>query len=495
MTIRQYISSTVAVVALAMTTSCDSYLDVEPKGRTQLESTEDYLGLIEEYSPTYDHAYSQNICNEASWYKTEELKNYTYPLRSAGFLWDDSYDRAAITVNDNLYNSCYNRITNYNVIVSNIDKAKGPEEEKVLAMAQAKIMRAYNYFFLINTYAKPYDPATADQTNGVIVREKMFESIEEKGVQQSVSYTYRFIQQDIDDAVEDLPHIALNSFRPDKTFGYAFKAKVHLFKREIDECIAACLAALEEAPAGKHELWDMNVEYNRYAPQLIMAYRTDRAIDSPEYMGVNDAIENIWKNGVQKNYDSSENLLYQFGSTYTDPFPMYLTSAVIDLFDHEADLRELYCIRYRRLHETAPEGDREFASMGIRWNPSGMRMSEIYLMLAECYARKGSADDIAKAMNYLDILRSHRNITARYKRLTTTDKDEALRFVREERKRELFLTYNGFFDLRRFCTEFNETQTKVFDGQTYTLAPNSTLLTFPFPLKAMQTSDLKQNSK
>ena len=65
MTIRQYISSTVAVVALAMTTSCDSYLDVEPKGRTQLESTEDYLGLIEEYSPTYDHAYSQNICNEA----------------------------------------------------------------------------------------------------------------------------------------------------------------------------------------------------------------------------------------------------------------------------------------------------------------------------------------------------------------------------------------------------------------------------------------------
>lgn len=474
--------------------SCDSYLDIEPKGRAMLETTDDYLGLLEEVSPNYDHANSLNICNEASWYKVEELKNYTSPLRSAGFLWDESYDRAAVSIDNALYNSCYNRITNYNVIVSHIHTATGPEEDKALAMAQAKIMRAYNYFFLVNTYAAPYDPATADNTNGIIVRERMFESIEEKGVQQSVGYTYRFIQQDIDDAINDLPHTALNAFRPDKTFGLAFKAKVHLYKREFDECIQACLDALAEAPAGNHSLWNMNDEYNRYAPQLLMGYGTDRAIDLPQYMGINDMIENIWKNAVQKGYDSSENLLYQFGTTYNDPFPMYLTSAVIDLFE-ENDLRKLYCIRYRRSHETAPKGDREFASMGIRWNPSGMRMSEIYLMLAECYARKGTATDIATAMGYLDTLRSHRNITGKYTRLMTSDPAEALRFVREERKRELFFTYNGFFDMRRFCAEFNETLTKEFEGETYTLSPNSHLLTFPFPLKAMQTSDLIQNSK
>ncbi len=299
MNIRTNISAILAG-SLMLLSSCDSYLDVEPKGKTLLETTDDYLGLLEEISPTYDHANSLNICNEASLYKVEELKNYTSPLRSAGFLWDDSYDRASVTINDYLYNNCYNRITNYNVIVSKVHTAKGPEEDKTLALAQAKIMRAYNYFFLVNTYAKPYDPATADATNGIIVREKMFESIEEKGIQQSIGYVYRFIQQDIDEAVNDLPHVALNAFRPDKTFGYAFKAKVHLFKREIDECIAACLAALEEAPAGHHELWNMNDEYNRYAPQLLMAYGTDRAIDRPEYMGLNDAIESIWKNGVQK---------------------------------------------------------------------------------------------------------------------------------------------------------------------------------------------------
>ena len=476
-------------------TSCDSYLDLEPKGRTLLVSTQDYLGLLEEVAPIYDHSFSLNVCNEASWYKSEELKNYTIPLRSAAFLWNDSYDRAAITINDALYNSCYNRITNYNIIISNISKAEGPEEEKTLAMAQAKIMRAYNYFFLLNTYAKPYQAATADQTDGIIVREKMFESIEEKGVQQSVGYTYRFIQKDIDDAIEGLPHVALNSFRPDKTFGYALKAKVHLFKLEIDDCISACEAALAEAEEGQHELWDMNTDYNRYAPSLLRAYGTDRAIDDPMYMGINDQIENIWKNGVTRAYDASDNLLYQFGLTYTDPFPMYLTSEVIDLFQPEADLRELFCIRYRRTHETAPEGHREFASMGIKWNPSGMKLSEVYLMLAECHARKGTPEDLTKAMEYLHQLRSRRIIASRYVRLTATDGAEALRMVREERKRELFFTCNGFFDLRRFCTEFNETLTKKFEGETYTLTPQSTLLTFPFPMKAMQTSDLKQNSK
>ena len=137
MNIRLHISTALACTA-ALFSSCDSYLDVEPKGRTQLETTDDYLGLLEEVSPNYDHANSLNICNEASWYKVEELKNYTSPLRSAGFLWNEDYDRAAVTINSSLYNNCYNRITNFNVIISNIHTAKGPDSDKALAMAQAK---------------------------------------------------------------------------------------------------------------------------------------------------------------------------------------------------------------------------------------------------------------------------------------------------------------------------------------------------------------------
>ncbi|MCM1518900.1 MAG: RagB/SusD family nutrient uptake outer membrane protein [Pseudoflavonifractor sp.] len=481
-----------ASVALA---SCDNYLDIEPKGRAQLETTDDYLGLLEEVSPSYDHANSWVMSGECSWYKIEELKNYTVPLRSCAYFWDESVDRVSYTIESTLYNNCYSRITNYNAIISNVATAQGPDSDKELAMAQARAMRAYNYFFLVNTFAPPYDPATADVTPGVIVRDRMFESIEEEGIQQSVGYVYNLILQDLDAAIPDLPDRAINAFRPDKTFGWAFKAKVHLFMRDIDKCITACDEALAAAGAGGHELWDMNTEYNRYAPMLRSAYGTDIAIDDPRYMGVNEMIENVWKNAVAYGYDGAENLLYQFGTTYTDPFPMYLRKSVIDLFEHNADLRYRYCIRYRRTHETAPEGDCEYASMGIRWNPGGMRLSEVYLMLAECYARKGSPADIMRAMDYLDTLRSHRHVAGAYTRLTATTREEAMRHVREERKRELFFTNNGFFDMRRFMTEFNETWTRQFEGRTYTIAPGSHLLTYPFPLKAMQTSKLIQNSK
>lgn len=476
--------------------ACDDFLDIEPKGQALLTTTEDYLNLIEDIDPSYEHSDSWVLCGDASWYKTEELKLYTYPMKSVSFFWDESYDRAGNTIKSDLYNNCYNRITKYNAIIDNINSATGPDSDKTLGIAQAKIMRAYNYFFLINTFAKPYDPATAYKTNGIIVREKMFESLEEKGIQQSVGYTYDFIQKDIEEAVSNLPHSAKNAFRPDKTFGFAFKAKVHLFKREIDQCIEACDSALVEArTSGKHSLWNMNTDYMRWAPQLLALGYPEMAIDEPQYVGMNDFVETVWKTRVTYDYDGPEQLLYQFGGTSNDPFPMYVTKEVLDLFEKEADMRYRCCIRYKAQHETAVEGSQDFATLAIKWNPSGIKLSEVYLMLAECYARKGDPESLVKSMQYLNTLRANRLITGRYTQLTTTDKDEAMKWVREERKRELFLTHNGFFDMRRFCTEFNETLTKEFEGKTYTLSPTSHLLTFPFPMNAMKTSDLIQNSK
>lgn len=94
----------------------------------------------------------------------------------------------------------------------------------------------------------------------------------------------------------------------------------------------------------------------------------------------------------------------------------------------------------------------------MKWNPGGMRLSEVYLMIAECYARKGDKDN---AMKYLNDLYRNRVRTGTPE-LTANDADEAFKLIREERKRELVLTYNGFFDMRRFCTEFNETLTKTY---------------------------------
>lgn len=151
-----------------------------------------------------------------------------------------------------LYNSCYSRISKYNIIIDNIGDAEGPEADKTLCIAQAKIMRAYNYFWLINTFAVPYDPATAETDRGIILHTHF--DLEAESVQGSVADAYRLICQDIDEALDDLPEQALNTYRPDKAFGYALQAKVMLYMRHYDEALEAALEALKH---GNHQLWDM----------------------------------------------------------------------------------------------------------------------------------------------------------------------------------------------------------------------------------------------
>ena len=103
---------------------------------------------------------------------------------------------------------------------------------------------------------------------------------------------------------------------------------------------------------------------------------------------------------------------------------------------------------------------------------------------------------MANTVKYLNDLRKNRIINTYYQDLPEpADIAAAMKVVREERKRELLFTSNGFFDMRRFCTEFNETLTREFENNTYTLKPTSHLLTFPFPVAAMQNSNLIQNSK
>ena len=221
-----------------------------------------------------------------------------------------------------LYNSCYSRISKYNIIIDNIGDAEGPEADKTLGIAQAKIMRAYNYFWLINTFAVPYDPATAETDRGIILHTHF--DLEAESVQGTVADAYRLICQDIDEALDDLPEQALNTYRPDKAFGYALKAKVMLYMRRYDEALEAALEALKH---GNHQLWDMPAWLQQTADGIYGA-GTDLSQDWIYSM--------VLMTGMH-GYDDPENLLYQpmnavFNATM-------LNKATADLYDKQNDVR------------------------------------------------------------------------------------------------------------------------------------------------------------
>ena len=479
--------------------ACDNYLDITPKGQDKLSKTKDYLGLLEVIDNSFSIDDFGYTTDEVTWPYRRELEGYAYRVRSANFFYNEEYDRASNITNDqstgDLYKKCYYRISRYNILIDNMKDAEGPESEKTLGLAQAKAGRAYNYFFLLNTFAKPYNAATAGTDRGIILRKKF--ELEIPGKQYTIAEGYDFILQDLNEAIGDLPEKAANVLRADKAFGYAFRAKVHLFMRNFDDALKDALEALKFS---HHELWDISGDFAKYVAGAGFPPTIPPSFLFPMYINGVDANGNYF---FSHPMEHSENLFYAYSSPAGHP--CYLRKPIADLFVAipGTDLRYNFIATPAAAHKDAEPGAFLLSPppSKIYMNDCGMRLSEVYLMVAECYARKGEID---LALKYLNDLRKTRIMTTDFKALTATDinndKDKALTLVRQERTRKFIGGCNGFFDLRRFCTEFNETLTKTYtdtkgETHTYILKPDSHLLTFPFPVPAMQNSDLIQNSK
>lgn len=126
-----------------------------------------------------------------------------------------------------------------------------------------------------------------------------------------------------------------------------------------------------------------------------------------------------------------------------------------------------------------------------------MKTTEVYLMLAECYARDNK---FADAVDILNRLRAKRILAGGTVNLAVpTTRKETMELVINERRKELLLGFNRFFDLKRLNNEpeYAKTITRVFPlvnksvpQKTYTLQPNSRLYIIPFPLNAMRMNPL-----
>jgi hypothetical protein len=129
-------------------------------------------------------------------------------------------------------------------------------------------------------------------------------------------------------------------------------------------------------------------------------------------------------------------------------------------------------------------------------NVVGFTTVENILMLAECYARKGQND---KVKEYLKPYLTSRYTNYVHEDLVLPNNIEAtVRFVIDERRKELTRGVNRFFDLRRLNTEtaYQKIPSRLFPAdpvaspsvpqQTYILPVNSPLYILPFPSMVLE---------
>lgn len=121
---------------------------------------------------------------------------------------------------------------------------------------------------------------------------------------------------------------------------------------------------------------------------------------------------------------------------------------------------------------------------------SGIATDEIYLIRAECYARKG---DKVSALNDLNTLLTKR-YNGTFVPFTAVDANDALAKILIERRKELLMRGLRFIDIRRLNKEgANIVPTRLISGQLYSIPPNDNRYALPIPLDVINQSGMQQN--
>lgn len=464
--------------ASLLLTSCDAYVDITPKGALTIDSAYTYLELIANPMRSY-YPSSFAYLSDDLWAKESKIiGNENISFDAINFTFNEKADRSIIADN-NLYENMYSDILRCNLIIGNIDKAAGSQQTRDLAKAEARVLRAFNHFLAINTYAKAYDPSTAQTDGGICIMDHY--TLEETPSKSTVEQTYNFIIKELEQSVPLLQAKPLNIYHPNLAFGWALLAKVYLFHRDWNKA--------EEAAKESLKINGTLADYNIIEQNGGIARYRELADDkNPEVLSY------MW---MGSGWTAEAATYYAYG---------IISPELIELFGNN-DLR--YSLFFRQSGTTITNYF-DMGSGAAIWTPAtttarfthmtvGMRTAETYLILAEAQARQNNIPD---AVANINLLRKNR-ITGNYALPTPSTQEEMMNIIISERRKELLFGFHRFFDLKRFNTEpqYAKTITRVFpvvtktiEPKTYTLKPNSPLYIIPFPRSATDKNpNLTQN--
>lgn len=465
---RDFATGTVILlVSLLLITSCKKYLNILPTGAKIPTTLADFEALLRDEYGNQRTDITQAILLLNDRFETSSNLNY-YPLYKANYMWDESADRISMNNSDEAtYYNSYTAISTCNLIIQHAPTATdATESDRKTVTAQAKIIRALNYYVLANFYAETYTASTASSTLSVPLITSAEVNAPYKQV--TIQEIYDFILADIHSAIPDLPAKSATIIHPNIGAAWALAARVYLQMEQYDQA----LDAADKALAQNNELYDWTAYYETYKAQI---NTPDSYVRSPSPMG----------------YDYKENYYFRHGSRNSTGAESNLRIDRTSRFE-TGDAR--FASRWKL--RTVGSDTYYYGMTSGFYNYGGLTTTEVYLIKAECLARKG---DLPGAMDNLNKVRVKRILPANYAPLSATTTEQAVNYIRRTKENELIFSIVPFADARRLNKDpkYARTLTKTENGANYSLGPNSHLWVMPFPFGAIKNpgnGSLKQNT-
>ena len=236
------------VSGLINLTACDSFLDVVPDKRTEIDTNQKVSELLVSAYPNvdpmmiYEHRTDNAMDNGIQYGTGDRMLTENYFWRDVSPNgWDDP---------EQLWISCYKAIATTNQALEGIREI-GESKENAPFKGEALLCRAYAHFLLANTFCQPYNALTASKDLGipyVTEPEKKIGKTYERGTVQTV---YENIANDIEEGyplINDNAY-AIPLYHFNKRAAAAFATRFYLFYGKYKEALKYASQAIPEDPS------------------------------------------------------------------------------------------------------------------------------------------------------------------------------------------------------------------------------------------------------
>ena len=457
-----------ALLTGSLFTSCESQLDIVPKGKVTL-STVDELELLlnQEYMIGDVPANNLGILSGETVGMFDQIGSVlsqTNTVKYALMAYDETVDRATLTTTDDRYNGLYKYINYMNTVITKMDDATGDASRKPQLVAEARVLRAYFHWLAVCVYAKQYDAATAANQGGIAYVTDI--EVTTPKQKSSLADTYRQILDDCSDAViAQLPASRGDQvMRGDRAWGNAVRAVVLTQMKRYAEALPYAQEAI------------------RLRPQMF-----DRSA--------------VKQTGEWTQPQTSDNnFLYMGGAgARVSPTMVMITQETSRLFEEgdyviRYDVPIGWSLDYGKMY-AGIEGIRMYMGWGTMCNIYGLTSEQLHYVAAECLIRTGKT---AEGLALVDRVRALRvEGYEPYASRAGLSEADAMSLLQRAKWVECIGTPFNFFDVKRWNTEPAYRRTvshRLGTLGTYTLAPESPLWVQPFPVNAVRYNEsLTQN--
>lgn len=451
-----------AVAMILVPGGCKKYLDYPFRNNLQIPTD---LGDLQELLDDANGA--MNDSRTPSFVESSADDYFCLPDRYAAL---NDWDKQAYIWQPydyrypNDWSLCYYPIyvANYCLEASkNIERISGNASAWDHVNGSAYFFRAYYFLMLAWTYAHAYDPASAANDKGIVLR--LTSNYNDPSVRSSVEASYQQIIKDARIAAAMLPDLPIHPYRPSKAGAYGLLARTYLSMRVYDSARHYADMALTIKSDlinynGDPDLGTLTINYpfKRFNKETIFYTEMNITGISSLLLASRARIDSLLMSSYEVNdlrrtaYFTKSGNYYQFKGSYT-------------------------------------QASRNF---------TGITTAELLLIRAECSARNGgnNSANLDKALTDLNSLLVRRYRSADFQPVTGNSPEAIIERILMERRKELLFRGLRWMDVKRLNKEGrNIVLKRLLNGTVYTLEPNASYYALPVPKDIIEITGIPQN--